>query len=312
MSTLDEVVGTKCDPVEYLKHPPLTLLVEICLPLGCFICGRGRAVAAMLSPCPFVQLMESLSASGVSSGRSLLHTRASLKCAPCWQCESSCWILSPGCVSTLLIMEDLLSQLNLPSIMLRQKLSPCPWRSRRAGPSSDHKNSFPSCWARWVTELDIWRVDRVKTVDELLLLESRLRVLRAVAEGRSCWVDPVHPLACRAVQPRLRACWTPGAAAGGSGECVGTAEHPQEDLLAAPHPEFSPSARDEIDGRWSGRVLCCFAVGGMGKEGPELGSWPHITTGSPQAPPGHCPGVLELWGPDGLVRMYFQEGVLMP
>uniref|UniRef100_A0A9L0RW84 EH domain containing 4 n=2 Tax=Equus caballus TaxID=9796 RepID=A0A9L0RW84_HORSE len=217
MSTLDEVVGTKCDPVEYLKHPPLTLLVEICLPLGCFICGRGRAVAAMLSPCPFVQLMESLSASGVSSGRSLLHTRASLKCAPCWQCESSCWILSPGCVSTLLIMEDLLSQLNLPSIMLRQKLSPCPWRSRRAGPSSDHKNSFPSCWARWVTELDIWRVDRVKTVDELLLLESRLRVLRAVAEGRSCWVDPVHPLACRAVQPRLRACWTPGAAAGGSG-----------------------------------------------------------------------------------------------
>lgn len=29
----------------------------------------------------------------------------------------------------------------------------------------------------------------------------------------------------------------------------------------------------------------------MGKEGLELGSWPHTITDIPQAPLGHCPGV---------------------
>lgn len=87
-----------------------------------------------------------------------------------------------------------------------------------------------------------------------------------------------------------------GAAAGAGGEAVVTAESPQEDLLPAPHPQFSPSAWDKATGRWSGGALCCFAGGPVGKEGPELGgSCRYIITSSPREPPGHCPGVPELW-----------------
>lgn len=261
--------------------------------------------------CFFVQLMESFLVSGVLLGRFFLYIRVFLKCVLCWQCESSCWILSFGCVSILLIMEDLLFQLNLFSIMFRQKFSFCFWRFRRAGFFSDYKNFFFSCWVRWVIEFDIWRVDRVKIVDELLFLESRFRVFRVVVEGRSCWVDLVYFLVCRVVQFRLRVCWIFGVVAGGSGECVGIVEYFQEDLLVASYLEFFLLVRDEIDGRWSGRVLCCFVVGGMGKEGFELGSWFYIIIGSFQVFLGYCLGVFEFWGLDGLVRMYFQEGVLM-
>lgn len=124
-------------------------------------------------------------------------------------------------------------------------------------------------------------------------------------------MDLVHPLACRVVQPWLSTRWADSAATGGGDEHGVTAEHPQEDLLTASHSESSPSAWDEADGRWGSGASCYFAGGRTGKEGPQLGSWPRHHW-QPLGTPRELPRYPELWEPDGLVRVYLQEGILNP
>lgn len=111
------------------------------------------------------------------------------------------------------------------------------------------------------------------------------------------------------MQSWLGACRQTQQPVGGAGERVVTAERPQEALLAAPHSEFSPSVWDKAGGRWGSGASSCFAGDQTAKE--DL-NWGAGLTSSLASPPQHCPGARDLWGPDGLVKAYLQEGALVP